>query len=460
MRKLSKLSLLPVLAPFAAAAQIAPITNTPVPLSKALVFPNYDNILVGKDQAIEGGAYIARAGDSSANFYNPAGLVQSEGASLNASSAGYVYTELTSKLSGASISSSKLDNVPGYIGSVSKMPFVDARNLRLGLSITRAASWSPGAVDQTFDASALGFGRLNYSSSASFQTQVYQAAAGFSPVLDRSLRLGLGVGLAETSFSNNNTVSGTQSSSGQPAQFLETIRASGSDYALLFTFGAQWDVIAGLTVGAIFQPPGIELWNTSLVTSESSAVGATGGTAQYYRDDAGTFRYKLPLTVGVGAAYRFRLFEVEADLRYHHAISQYEFYRGSVPYQTLMTSADSNVTVTTSPPPLVRYAAKRVFNGAIGGKVRIGAHSTVHLGFNTALSPVADPVTSPLREANLYAFSGGVDFQLTHFGASVGAGYQFGTSPGQSASTGNVTILQSEILLRSFSVFYAISYDF
>src|SRR5947209_20480689 len=108
MRKLSKLSLLSLLVPLAAAAQIAPITNTPVPLSKALVFPNYDNVLVGKDEALEGGAYIARAGDSSANFYNPAGLVQSQGASLNASSAGYVYTELTSKASGTSIPSGKL----------------------------------------------------------------------------------------------------------------------------------------------------------------------------------------------------------------------------------------------------------------------------------------------------------------------------------------------------------------
>jgi hypothetical protein len=459
MRNLAKLSLLPVLAPFAAAAQLAPIGITPVPLAKALVFPNYDNVLVGKDQAIEGGAYIARAGDSSANFYNPAGLVQSLGASLNASSTGYVYTELTSTLSGASISSSKLDNLPGYIGSVSEMPFIHSRNLRLGLSITRAASWSPGGVDQTFDASSLGLGRLNYSSAASFQTQLYQVAAGFSPVLDRSLRLGLGVALAQTSYGNNNTVSGTESSSGQPAQFLAMTRASGTDSALLFTLGAQWDVIGELTVGAIVQPPGVELWNTSLVTSEASNIGAPGSAAQYYRDDTGTFRYKLPLTVGVGVAYKFRLFEVEADLRYHHSVSGYDLYRGSLPYQTL-TATGSSVTVTTSPPPIARYAAKRVLNGAIGGKARIGRHSTLHLGFNTALSPVADPATSPLRQANLYAFSGGVDFQYTHFGASIGGGYQLGTSPGQSGNPGSVGILQSEISLRSLSVFYAVSYDF
>lgn len=460
MRRSSKVSVLLVLAPLAAAAQIAPITNTPVPLSKALVFPNYDNVLVGKDEALEGGAYIARAGDSSANFYNPAGLVQSRGASLNASSAGYVYTELTSKLSGTSISSSKLDSVPGYIGSVSPMPFFDTRNLRVGLSITRAVSWSPGGIDQTFDASSLGFGRLNYSTSANFDSQLYQAAAGFSPVLDRSLRLGLGVGLAQTSYSNNNTVSGTQTGPGGPTQFLETIRAGGTDNALVFTFGAQWDVIGGLTVGAIFRPPGLELWNSSLVTAESSNIGATGSTAQYYRDDVGTFRYKLPLMAGIGAAYRFRVFEVEADLRYHNGVSQYDFYHGKVPYQLLTTSAGSGNTITTTPPPLVRYSAKRVFNGAIGGKAHVGGRTTVHLGFNTALSPVADAATSPLREADLYAFSGGVDFQFSHFGASVGAGYQFGNSPGQSSSTGNLTILQSEIRVRSLSVFYAISYDF
>src|SRR5256885_3338785 len=110
MRELSRLWLLLALAPFAAAAQIAPITNTPVPLSKALIFPNYDNVLVGKDEALEGGAYIARVGDAAANFYNPAGPVRAEGASLNASSAGDVYTEPTTKVSGKSHAPIQLDD--------------------------------------------------------------------------------------------------------------------------------------------------------------------------------------------------------------------------------------------------------------------------------------------------------------------------------------------------------------
>jgi len=112
MPRWSSVSALALLAPLAAAAQVAPITNTPFGLPKALVFPNYDNVLVGKEQAIEAGAYIARVSDASANFYNPAGLVQAEKPTLGASSTGYVYTKLESTLSGTSISSNKIDNVP------------------------------------------------------------------------------------------------------------------------------------------------------------------------------------------------------------------------------------------------------------------------------------------------------------------------------------------------------------
>ena len=71
---------------------VAAAQSLAIPIPKALIFPNYDNVLVGKNQALEGSTYIARADDASANFYNPAGLVVSEKTSLNASSTGYVWT--------------------------------------------------------------------------------------------------------------------------------------------------------------------------------------------------------------------------------------------------------------------------------------------------------------------------------------------------------------------------------
>src|SRR5215468_8067066 len=162
--------------------------SLPIPIPKALIFPNYDNVLVGKDQALEGGAYIARADDASANFYNPAGLVVSEKTSLNASSTGYVWTRLSSQALNTSISSSKLDNLPGYFGVVIAPPFDDVRNLRFGVSITRGVSWTPGGIDQTTDAPGISaLNRATYSTSSSFGTLLYQIAGAWAPVADRSL---------------------------------------------------------------------------------------------------------------------------------------------------------------------------------------------------------------------------------------------------------------------------------
>jgi hypothetical protein len=473
----SRLSAIWLLVPVAAAAQLAPVTNTPLGLPKALVFPNYDNVLVGKQQAIESGAYIARTADASASFYNPAGLVQANKAALDASSAGYAYTRLTSKLSGDSITSSKFDDLPGYIGAVTPVPWSDVRNVRLGLCITRAASWSPGAIDQSFAAPSAGFDRINYATDAQFDSKIYRVAAAWAPVQDRSFRLGLSTALAQTTYSNVVTVSGALPSGGQPSQFTETIRGTGTDTSILFTLGVQWDVTRSLTLGAILRSPGVPLWSSSLVTSESANVAADSSSAEYFRDDKGVFRYKLPLEVGFGASYELGRFQLEADARYHDGVAQYDFYRSNVPFQILTTSSGGPNTVTTAPPPSVQYAARRVVNAAVGGRVRLGHESgwsaktysvdlrdriiaTAHLGFNTALSPVADSRTSPLRSADLYTITGGVDFQLAKFGFSLGAGYQFGTSSAQTSIVGSTTVGQAEVRLQTISLFYAISYEF
>ena len=439
-----------LLTPLAAAAQV-------IPVPKALLFPNYDNVLVGKNQALEAGAYIARVNDASSNFYNPAGLVASEKTQLSASSTGYVYSHISSTTSGMSLSASKLDNVPGYFGAVLPPPFVDTRDWRIGLSITRNVSWSPGGIDQTVAPTASDFDRVTFSTEANFTTLIYQLAAAWAPM--KSLRLGASGGLAQTSFSSKVTLSGATSPAGQPGQFLSTLRANGTDYSIVFGFGAQWDVLAGLTVGAVVRPPGLHVTNSSLVTQESSLVQAASATSTYFRDDNGAFRYKLPAEASVGVSYRFENVELEGDLRYHDSVSQYDFYRSNVPVQVL-TQANGTSSVTTQAPPVLTNSARRVFNGAVGANWRLGRIATLHGGFYTALSPVDDAATSPFRKADLYGFTGGVDFQFEKFGASLGAGYQFGTSQvlGNPALGNSETA--SEISLKSISIIYAISYQF
>jgi hypothetical protein len=432
----------------------------PVEIPKALIFPNYDNVLLGKDQALEGGAYIARAGDASANFYNPAGLVQSEKTSLNASSTGWVLTRVTSEELNRSFTSSKVDNVPGFFGAVIDPPWVNMRNLRIGLSLTRQVAWAPGEIDESATLSDE-LHRVTYSSQARFSTQIYQAAVAWAPTTDRSLRLGGSFALANTTYDSEDTLSALVSENGSPGQFVGSIRSSGNQWDMVFGVGAQWDVVAGLTLGAVVRSPGIRVTSGSLVTYEASVIAAgQTATSAFFRDENGRFEYKLPLEASFGIAYRFGSAQVEGDLRYHDATGTYDFYRSSSTVRVTTQHPDGSTSFSTQPAPTLSYSARRVFNASVGGNVRLSSKVTLHGGFYTAFSPVADAATSPLRKADLYGITAGVDFQLEHFGASLGAGYQFGSSAATSLDVGDQPIQGGEVKVESISILYAISYSF
>jgi hypothetical protein len=449
---------------FAAALLCTPAVSAaqplPIPIPKALIFPNYDNVLVGQNQALEAGAYIARVGDASANFYNPAGLVVSEKTSLNASSTGYIVTRISSESLNTSVTSTKIDNAPGYFGVVIAPPFTDSRNLRLGASITRGVAWSPGPIDQTTEAPDFAtIDRVTYSSDANFQTLLYQIAAAWAPVADRSLRFGIGLGVSQTSYSAESTLSGLLSLGGQPGHFLSTLRAEGDEWDVIFTLGAQWEILRGLTVGALVRSSGLRIGSGSLLTYESAFLRPDAPTSSFFRDENGQFQYKQPWEASLGIAYHFGIAELEADLRFHDAVSPYAFYHSDVPLQILVQNPDGTITTSTQPAPSITYSARRVYNVAVGGNVKLSRTLTLHGGFHATFSPVADPLTSPLRQADLYGFTGGLDLQLEHFGASLGAGYQFGTSATIPAAI-NDQELSSKVTLEAISVFYAVSYQF
>ena len=179
LARLASMVAFALLLPGLAAAQSPPIP-VPIQFPKALVFPNYDNVHLGKDQALEGGAYVARTGDASANFYNPAGLVQSERSSLNASSTGWLWTKISSEALNKSATSTRIDNVPGYFGIVIGPPLISNRDIRVGLSLTRLVSWSPGNLDFTSTTTGVsGLDRLTYSASSNFSTTLYQGAVAW-----------------------------------------------------------------------------------------------------------------------------------------------------------------------------------------------------------------------------------------------------------------------------------------
>ena len=70
-----------IVVPFVALVAAVPVaaqTSATLPQAAAapinIILPNYSNVAVGEIGSLEGNAYLARVGDSSAAYYNPAGL--------------------------------------------------------------------------------------------------------------------------------------------------------------------------------------------------------------------------------------------------------------------------------------------------------------------------------------------------------------------------------------------------
>lgn len=443
------------------AAANAGAQTLPLPLPKVLLFPNYDNVLVGTDPALEGGAYVARASDAAANFYNAAGLVKGERTTLNASSNGYLVMQIDSKALGTSQSGTNVDNLPGFIGVLFGAPFIGLRNLRLGFSVARLESWTPPGIDQSVSSSPSDVtSRTTYSSSSSFRTLVYQGAIAWSPMSSRAVRLGLTLGLAETALSWSTQVSGQLNSPSGPDFFLSSIGTSGTEWDVVPGLSAQWDVWPWLTVAARGSAPGVKLGSSSLVTYQGNEPRPGASISYFFRDDGGAFRFKRPWDASAGVAFRFGPTQFEADVRYHAAIGTYDLYRSTKPLEVITHHPDGTTTSSSTAGPTLVYAAQQVTNFALGGDVRITRTFTAHGGFYTSFSPVEDPEATPLRSADLYGLTGGVDLQLDRFGFSIGIGYQFGSSQPSGLAVGDPSLGLAGLSIRAISILYAFSYQF
>jgi len=84
------LLVLSVVAPLAAQAQASGAVFPP-----SVVITNYDRVLVGEQESLETGAFVARVGDTTAGWYNPAGTAKVERTAIGASASGFETDVLT-----------------------------------------------------------------------------------------------------------------------------------------------------------------------------------------------------------------------------------------------------------------------------------------------------------------------------------------------------------------------------
>ena len=113
----------------------------------SIAITNYDRVLVGQEEALEAGAFVARVGDTTSGWYNPAGMASVARTAIGASASGFetdvLSLEGVGKQRGGGMS---IYQLPSFFGAVLGKDVIDSEQWRIGLTITKPTSWNQEIV--------------------------------------------------------------------------------------------------------------------------------------------------------------------------------------------------------------------------------------------------------------------------------------------------------------------------
>jgi hypothetical protein len=424
-------------------------------LPLGILLPNYDRIPVGQTEGLEGGAYIARAEGTLANWYNPAGLVLQKTAQISASATTYEWATVSIQGVASGTSDTTLANRSGFFGVVIGAPFF-GDNLRGGFSITQPTAWAPTINSQIVTAQG---NRFTIDSVSNYTQRNISISLGWAPW--KSLRLGASVGALFTDLAGNEHES-LLVTTNPGGQFIRSVVVSNSATAFLATVGLQWDATRNLKIGAVFRPPAAQLFNSANVSYESVVAAGGINTNSYLRTGAADFSWKEPLRAQVGAAWVADKWAVEADLKFSGGTHTNALLSTSTPFTDTSISPQGVVTQTSRPANDVLNGFRDVVNGAVGGRFNLGPYFALHAGAFTSISPVRDSDQVVFRKLNLYGLTGGLSFSAAHVSASAGICYEFGSTQTFDFTNPSATdeSAPAEVSMKSFNVLYSLSLEF
>ncbi len=137
--------------------------STPPP---NLVLDNYNSVPVGPYGGLEGSAYIARVGDPSAAWFNPAGLARQSTAQISGSAGVYQSTSVTpTSLPNRGGSFQQLPNFVGF-------SFAPSSRLTVGAALVTTNAWNQETDSQLITTVAAGQQRFAYSADSDFEQRV------------------------------------------------------------------------------------------------------------------------------------------------------------------------------------------------------------------------------------------------------------------------------------------------
>jgi len=386
-----------------------------------IVLSNYNSVPVGPFGGLEGQAVVARVGDPSAAWFNPAGLAQEAGAQISGSAGVYQRTAVApTALPNTGSSVQQLPNLVGF--TLKTTP-----RLTLGFAALTTNAWRQEIDAELITGTAAAGERFAYSADSDFSRRVFALAAGYS--LRSGLRVGGGLALAVTDLRQVETAGDRVASTTGLQSLLISGRGRGTAFQLRTHGGVQYER-SHLRLGATVRTPGATIMHSGALTLDSIVdLGASSVGASLFDPDA-AFEYHLPWEFQGGGAYVSDRFQVEAELQTFGSISPYTMLGSAQP--TLVygdTGRGVPPSVTARPFTGLTTAADTVVNGAVGGQVRLvrDRQLRLHAGVASDNSP-ATADDQVLEHVDMLSWTIGVSGAIGKLQFAIGVNHRSGTA--------------------------------
>jgi hypothetical protein len=419
-----------------------------------VVLANYDSVPIGPFGGLEGGAYVARVSDSSAAWFNPAGLSREPGAQVSASAGVYKWIGVSPEHlphSGGSV-----QNVPNFVGGTFHLKGA----LTAGAVFLTTNSWLQEIDSELITPVQNGQERLGYSAESQFVRRIAAIGAGYQ--IGAGWRVGAGLSISMVDLRLVQGISDRVADTSSVRTLLVSARASGTAEQLRAQGGVQYDTPL-LRFGAAIRTPGLTARREGTIILDGIVdQGATSLGSSLFDANA-RFDYRLPWELQAGVAYVADRGEAEINVRAYTPIAAYSLLATDEPVRIYADASGNSVpAVTTRPFGSLTSASDGVVNVTIGGHARLirGRNLRVHAGFATSRSPVgaADQV---FNRVDTSSWSVGLSEKLTKFQFAVGINLRTGAAADvlvRNVLTGGA--IRRQVDVSAGGLIYSIAYQF
>lgn len=420
-----------------------------------IMLANYNSVPLGPNAGLEGSSYVARVGDPSAVWLNPAGLSRAESAEVSGSSG--LFQLATVSPSTLPDSGGAVRQLPSLVGFMATKLF---GGWTVGLAALTPTSWSQRTDSQLLVDHGTGQERFVYSADSEFEQQVVAGSAGFS---SGRWRFGGGLAFVHTSIDKNEMTSDRLAGATSLRSLVFDSRTSGSSLQLRPLFGAQYDVSPRLLIGAVIRTPAVTMMSSgSRITDALFENGGASLGASLFDADA-TYTNRLPFEVHGGIAFIRSRAQIEIDVHGYSGISSYAMFATDQPLVTYSTAAPGLApAINTRDFGDQSSQSKAIANVSVGGHVLLTSNGIwrLHFGAGSDISPVGDE-DQVFTRVDLYGWTLGLSGTKAGFEFTAGLNYRTGSSDDVIVrNLQNGERVQSGIDVRTLGFIYALAYKF